>query len=291
MKPYIFPNYNPESFVANIDKIADVYRNYGVAIFPGFLDYDGNYLTYIRELEFLFDDLIERKIGRDSRALEIGDKLSLLASIEPLLGKIIANLGTQHNKFFSFNKIKYCDYIQKFLGVVWSESALMVTPQAGDTLHLFPPGKQFQKFNLPAHQDYQYLMQSPRQITMYFGISEYHEGVGGLRIWERTHLLGILKSHKNHNNAFEVHNWEQLLEGYQTYDYFWRRGDFGIFDSLLAHSSIPNTTEDRGRIVQIFRYSDINDDVARSFNYGSTTYPRQGCNYEDVHNDLYVQLR
>ncbi|MFO0069237.1 MAG: phytanoyl-CoA dioxygenase family protein [Betaproteobacteria bacterium] len=289
MKAYIFPGYTPEKFVANIDEIVNVYRNYGVSIFPGLLDHDRNYLTYTRDLEFLFDDLVQRRMARDSRALEIGDKLSLLASVEPLLGKIIANLGTQHNKFFNFNKIKYSDYLQRFLEKVWSDKALIVTPQAGDTLHLFPPGQKFHRYNLPPHQDYQYLMQSPRQITMYFGISEYHEGVGGLRIWEKSHNLGILKAHKNENGAFEVHDWEQTLKGYPTSDYFWRNGDFGIFDSLLAHSSIPNTTEDRSRIVQIFRYSDINDDVARSYDFGSTTYPRQGCHYEDVHNDLYVQ--
>lgn len=46
------------------------------------------------------------------------------------------------------------------------EKALIVSPPAGDTLHLFPPGRQFRKYNLPPHQDYQYLMQLPAQITM-----------------------------------------------------------------------------------------------------------------------------
>ncbi|MFN8992141.1 MAG: hypothetical protein ACK5X3_00490, partial [Pseudomonadota bacterium] len=125
MKAYIFPGYTPEKFVANIDEIVNVYRNYGVSIFPGLLDHDRNYLTYTRDLEFLFDDLVQRRMARDSRALEIGDKLSLLASVEPLLGKIIANLGTQHNKFFNFNKIKYSDYLQRFLEKVWSDKALI----------------------------------------------------------------------------------------------------------------------------------------------------------------------
>ena len=124
---------------------------------------------------------------------------------------------------------------------------------------------------------------------MYFGISKYHNGVGGLRIWEKSHTLGILPAHKNEHGSFEVHDWEAKLAGYDVCDLTWNKGDFGIFDSLLSHSSIPNETGDQSRIVQIFRYSDLNDDVARAYEFGSTTYPRVSCDFIVEHADLFVR--
>ncbi|QDI79308.1 phytanoyl-CoA dioxygenase family protein [Methylorubrum populi] len=288
MKPYVFADYDVGRFVADLPRIAEVYHEYGVVIFPRLLESDENYRNYVSELHSLFDDLMARKLDRRAADLEIGEKLTLLASLQPALGKIIAGLGTQHNKFFSFNKVKYSSYIEQFLLAAWGKDALLATPQAGDTLHFFPPGETFHRYNLPPHQDYQYLMQSPRQATMYFGISQYHDGVGGLRIWEKSHELGVLASHKNRNGAFEVHEWDEKLKSYDVCDYSWNRGDFGIFDSLLSHSSIPNTTERHSRIVQIFRYSDLNDDVARSYDFGSTTYPRSGRDFVVEHPDLFV---
>lgn len=288
MRPYVLPNYDIEKFASEIPKIASLYQEYGVVIFPGLLKSDQNYRQYVGELHSLFDDLISRKLGRQREEMEIGEKLTLVASVHPVLGKIITSLDTQHNKFFSFNMVKYADYIRDFLKAIWGDKALLATPQAGDTLHFFPPGKTFHRYNLPPHQDYHYLMQSPRQVTMYFGISQFHDGVGGLRIWEKSHKLGVLPSHKNKNGSFEVHDWEIVLTGHETYDFAWNEGDFGIFDSLLAHSSIENTTADRSRIVQIFRYSDLDDDVARSYDYGSTSYPRDSRDFVVEHAKLFV---
>ncbi|MEO0394274.1 MAG: hypothetical protein AAF213_13715, partial [Pseudomonadota bacterium] len=53
--------------------------------------------------------------------------------------------------------------------------------------------------------------------------------------------------------------------------------------------SIPNTTSDHSRIVQIFRYSDLNDDVARGYDFGSAVYPRDGLVYEQEHPDLFIK--
>jgi ectoine hydroxylase-related dioxygenase (phytanoyl-CoA dioxygenase family) len=164
----------------------------------------------------------------------------------------------------------------------------MVTPQAGDTLHFFPPGDVFHQYNLPPHQDYQYLMQSPSQITFYMGLSDYKENVGGLRIWEKSHQLGILKSHKNKFGAYEITNYEEALKNHHFFDYMWNDGDFGIFNSLLAHSSIPNMALDASRVVQIFRFSDINNKISESFDYRSTCYNRRSVFFSDVHSDLYL---
>jgi hypothetical protein len=87
---------------------------------------------------------------------------------------------------------------------IYGNKNILVTPQSGDTLHFFPPGSEFYKYNLPPHQDYQYLMQSPSQITFYMGLSKYKDDVGGLRIWEKSHKLGILPTTTNEFGSFEV---------------------------------------------------------------------------------------
>jgi ectoine hydroxylase-related dioxygenase (phytanoyl-CoA dioxygenase family) len=285
---YILPNITPETFVQRLDEIVEIYNEYGVIILPGFLNHDPNYVQYIDELNMIFDRVMHKYLGVDKSDLEIGEKLTFIGAEKPELGKIIADLGTQHNKFFAFNKVKYADYIQQFHEKIWGDDALIATPQAGDTLHLFPPGKVFHRYNLPPHQDYQYLLQSPQQTTFYFGVSKYHDGVGGLKIWEKSHKLGVMMSTKNENGAFEVHDWENALKDCKVSDFSWNQGDFGLFDSLLAHSSIPNTTEDKSRIVQIFRYSNLNDQKAESYDYYSTTYDRRGRDYVVEHADQYT---
>jgi len=285
---YIIPNMTPDKFIQKLDGIVEIYNEYGVVILPGFLNHDPNYVQYISELNTVFDRVMKKYIGDDHSDLEIGEKLTLIGSKKPEIGKIIADLGTQHNKFFSFNKVKYATYIQKFHEKIWGDNALITTPQAGDTLHLFPPGKGFHRYNLPPHQDYQYLLQSPQQTTFYFGISKYHDGVGGLRIWEKSHKKGVLMSTKNENGAFEVHDWESTLKDCNVNDFAWNQGDFGLFDSLLAHSSIPNNTDDKSRIVQIFRYSNVDNAKAESYDYYSTTYPRRGRDYVAEHANQYI---
>jgi len=289
MKDYILTDYTPETFIENLDQIVEIYNEYGVVIFPKFLNHDPNYLCFIKELNSIFDRVMGKYLGVDKSDLEIGQKLTFIGKEKPELGKIIADLGTQHNKFFSFNRVKYAQYIEAFHKKIWGDNALIATPHAGDTLHLFPPGKVFHRYNLPPHQDYQYLLQSPQQTTFYFGISEYHDNVGGLRIWEKSHKLGVRTSTKNENGSFEVYDWENALKDCEVSEFSWNQGDFGLFDSLLAHSSIPNTTNDQSRIVQIFRYSNLNNEKAESYDYYSTTYSRRGRDYVVEHADQYIE--
>lgn len=288
-KDYVLEGFTPENFISRLDEVLELYNEYGVVIFPRFFEQDANYNRYLDELASVFDDILRRHANADTKGLELGEKLLLLSEVKPELGKIIADLGTQHNKFFGFNKIKYAEFIDRFLSAIWGADSIIATPQAGDTLHLFPPGKNFHRYNLPPHQDYHYLLQSPQQVTAYFGISEYKDNVGGLRIWEKSHKLGVLSSDKNEFGAYEVYNWEEVLKNCAVHDFHWSRGDFGLFDSLLAHSSIPNNTQNSTRIVQIFRYSNLNDDVARGYDYYSTTYDRRGRVFTEEHKDLYVE--
>ena len=288
-KPYILTGRTVETLLKDADEIRALYDEYGVVIFPGLFTAYAPFIRYRNELCALLSWLIRRH-SDEPLPDDAGERLAVLAKHKAADGKVLTDLGTQPNKLFSFNQIKYADWVRSILETLYGTEAILATPQAGDTLHFFPPGETFHRYNLPAHQDYQYLMQSPRQITFYTGLSNYKEGVGGLRFWEKSHKLGILTSTKNSNGAYEVHDSESVLSTHTACDYHWNTGDFGLFDSLLCHSSIPNTTHGAARIVQIFRYSDLNDDTARSYHFYSTAYERRGIHFTDTHPDLYIAL-
>jgi hypothetical protein len=285
MEPYILLNYNPEILIQNKKYVAELYDEYGVVIFPNFFKNDNIFQSYIDDLSWVFKEII----SRHSNTLipdDMGDKLVMLNQLKPIDGKIITNLGTQHNKFNSFNRIKYSNYVSSILNEIYGNKNILVTPQSGDTLHFFPPGSEFYKYNLPPHQDYQYLMQSPSQITFYMGLSKYKDDVGGLRIWEKSHKLGILPTTTNEFGSFEVKDSETVLKGFETIDYKWEIGDFGLFDSLLSHSSIPNQSKKHSRIVQIFRFSNIDNQQSKDYDFKSATYKRDGILFSDIHSSL-----
>ena len=284
-KEYILENLTPSSIIQSKKKIKELYREFGVVIFPKLLLEDFDFLRYINHLGWIFDEILRRHTSGKIPA-DFGDKLTLLNKLSPLDGKILTDLGTQPNKFNSFNHIKYSGWLNDLLVELFGEQAVLVTPQAGDTLHFFAPGEAFRRYNLPPHQDYQYLMQSPSQLTCYLGLSNYKADVGGLSFWERSHSLGVLRSNKNNFGSYEVSDYENILSDFESADFFWNPGDFAIFDSLLVHRSIPNYSVESGRVVQIFRFSDVNNDLSRKINYMSTCYERRSVKFEDVHPSL-----
>jgi hypothetical protein len=285
-KEYILENLTPSSIIQSKKKIKELYREFGVVIFPKLLLEDFDFLRYINHLGWIFDEILRRHTSGKIPA-DFGDKLTLLNKLSPLDGKILTDLGTQPNKFNSFNLLKYSGWLNDLLVELFGEQAVLVTPQAGDTLHFFAPGEAFRRYNLPPHQDYQYLMQSPSQLTCYLGLSNHKADVGGLSFWERSHNLGVLRSNKNNFGSYEVSDYENILSDFESADFFWNPGDFAIFDSLLVHRSIPNYSVESGRVVQIFRFSDVNNDLSRKINYMSTCYERRSIKFEDVYPSLF----
>ena len=90
--------------------------------------------------------------------------------------------------------------------------------------------------------------------------------------WPGSHKLGVLPTDRNENNSFRVVNGESLMKEFLSESYLWDVGDVSLFDSLLSHRSIPNTSTDRGRAVQLFRFSDLNNQAAEKYDWRSTTY-------------------
>lgn len=287
MKPWILAGLTVNDLSRRLDEIGDCYAEYGVVVFPGLLRNDPDLAAYLRSIRFLFARILQRygsTVGMDD---DLGDILVRLKRLAPLEGRIVADMGTQPNKLVAANRIKFSEWVTLLLEQIFGPAAVLATPHAGDTLHFFMPGEEFHRYNLPIHQDYQYLMQSPRQATLYLGLSRPYPDVGGLEYWPGSHKLGVLPTDRNENGSFRVVNGEELMDGYPADQYLWDVGDVSLFDSLLCHRSIPNTSSDRGRSVQIFRFSDLNVDVAERYNWRSTVYERRGVHFEQEHPDLF----
>jgi hypothetical protein len=70
----------------------------------------------------------------------------------------------------------------------------------------------------------------------------------------------------------------------------WEFGDLVIMNCHLLHQGKPNRTTDHTRIVQVFRYSDLNEPIAISYDWASKTYVRPGIDTNTVI-DLYRATR
>jgi hypothetical protein len=288
-RPWIFPGLKPADLPGRAADIRAAYEAHGVVVFPGLLAGDPALNGYLDALRYLFGQVMGRHGETVAPGEDLGDILVRLHRLAPADGRIVADMGTQSNKLLEANRVKYADFVVGLLRLAFGPEAVLATPQAGDTLHLFMPGQEFHRYNLPVHQDYQYLMQSPRQATLYLGLSKPFEAAGGLEYWPGSQRLGVLKSTRSATGAYEVVDGEPLLRDFPQEQYFWEIGDVALFDSLMCHRSIPNTTTDKGRVVQIFRYSDLSDAAAAGYDWQSTVYPRRGVRFEDIYPELYVE--
>jgi len=283
---YILKGMTPENIDESLDEICQLIQEYGVVILPNFFTSDNIYLKWYKDLQKTLAFICEN-YSLEMEVQELGESLTEILKLQPEIGQLVANLGTQSNKFASFNELKYSGAIPKIAETFFGENSLVLTPQAGDTFHIFPPGENFHRYNLPIHQDYQYLMQSPSQLTFYLGISEYRENVGGLKFWEKSHLNGIVPTGKNGHGSYELKTDAIELSQFKEVNRTWNSGDLGIFHSLLWHASIPNTSDSNTRVVQIFRLSDCNNEIAKSYNFQSTSYHRRGVDFPQIHSELF----
>jgi hypothetical protein len=281
-KPYVLQGISLSDFSLRRTEIVEMVKEYGLVVLPSFLTDNRNFEDDLKKSLLSMSD----KYSLEIKSNELGEILSEISIQKPEIARIVADLGTQPNKFFSFNTLKFSDCFQQFLTAYYGTKSLILTPPSGDTLHFFPPGGNFHRYNLPVHQDYPYLMQSPEQLTFYMGISKFQSDVGGLRVWERSHKEGLIPTYKNPNGNFEISVDDFDMSKYLQVDIQWNPGDLGIFDSLLCHASIPNMSEKHSRIVQIFRFSNIDNDLSRSYDYYSSSYTRRSVSFEDIHSDL-----
>ena len=178
-----------------------------------------------------------------------------------LLGKLY-EMGTRPNKFLTGNRLFLNDEIMRitegFFGSKSEGKNLLVKPEKGETLHLFTPGESQFKYNLPIHQDYQYLGQSSDQLTFWLFLSGSKKS-GGIRVFPGTHIDGPLECTKDEHGHHEV-----SIESVSKFDF--RNGiEFGgdqfqllAIDSLTCHQSIRSSCTTSSRLTYIWRISNLN---------------------------------
>ena len=288
MSPIVICGITPTDLHSRSAEFAATIRETGVLILRGLLKDDDLFKAYVGDLHASID-ILGAECGLDlNHGMQIDEKLTYLAAVAPQLGRYLADLGTQPAKLVSANVFKFrSEFVAIAKGVLGSD-AILATPSAGDTLHLFPPLAAFHRYNLPVHQDYQYLMQSPSQVTFWCNLGSSREGVGGCSFWVGSHKSGVTKTFKNENGHFQCAVDEASLSAFERVDVGAGEGDLVITDSLTWHRSIQNQTTDQSRVCQIFRYSNLRDARSKSYHWTSTSYQRPSVAFEEIYPELFV---
>jgi hypothetical protein len=270
----------------NFNDYIDIFSKYGVIVFKNFFQHDPIYINYKKDIKNLCDELAKK----NSLVLDKSDSVNkIITKISNHNRKEVGflyDLGTRPIKLLSGTILKVHPDIVKIINLLMP-NCVVGFPYQGETLHIFPPGQENYKYNLPMHQDYPYIMQSPHQVTAYINIGELQEkGNGGIRVRLESHKDGISPSIASENNLRITANKNYYEENYISEEFFFDDSDFAIFDSLIQHEGIQNHS-DCTRIVQLIRYSNLNNQT--SINYGwksSEMGSKRGIEFIDAHPDL-----
>ncbi|MGH9429004.1 MAG: phytanoyl-CoA dioxygenase family protein [Terriglobia bacterium] len=288
MKPHIFEGASVEQVMRDVGPLAEVYHECGALAFPGLLRDDPLFLAYLHDLEDLARTLLCEVRSTGVEDLDLADSITALAAADrPSVGRIF-DLGTRPAKLMSGQSLKLHPLLTALTSAAFGPGALIASPSQSDTLHLFPPGQANWRYNSPLHQDYPYLLQSPRQITFWINFGRYIPEVGGVTYWPGSHKLGVRKQRKGEFGTLVAAVEESELSAHEQQDHFADVGDVLVMNSLVLHRSIKNQTTDGSRIVQLFRYSDLRHPQAVQLRWVSAEFQNGGAAFAAAHPDLVV---
>jgi hypothetical protein len=274
--------------IERIDEFSEIFRQFGALILPGLMKHDDRFVRYESDLKQLLVNLAEDNGLRVNRSDCLDQLITAVAPENRTLVGAIYDIGTRPIKLLSGNRLKTHPFVMSFLEAVFGDSTI-ACPYLGETLHVFPPGEENEKYNLPIHQDYPYLMQSDRQVTAYFNFGHRRSAeMGGVRFWLCSHKGGVSRARRS-----ELGHWESVLESdfqerYQHFDYVFDNGDFALFDSLLQHSGIKNKSS-HTRVVQLIRYSGLTPSNGIAYRWQSAQRDGRGVSFPDEHPELVVE--
>jgi Phytanoyl-CoA dioxygenase (PhyH) len=251
-----------------VDELAAEFRREGVLVLAGALARDPLFLDYVAELRALLLALYAQA-GRqpDERASLVGLITELARTHRPLVGRIY-DIGTGPAKLLSALRLKLHPAFTTLAQAVFGPGAVVASPTLSDTLHVFPPGAENFRFNLPIHQDYPYLMQSPAQITLWLSLGADAD-CGGVTVWRRSHTLGLLPCRRNPHGHLEVIDGERLAAASPSIFVGGGLGDVAVIDTFSLHRSEHNLSTDRTRLVQLFRYANLNQPASAATGWAS----------------------
>lgn len=198
----------------------------------------------------------------DAIDISIQNAMFNVQKIDRTLLSKLYEMGTKPNKFLTGIRLFFNDEIVRVSEAFFRTKAegkpLLVKPEKGETLHLFTPGESQFKYNLPIHQDYQYLGQSSDQLTFWLFLSGSKKS-GGVRVFPGTHVEGPLECEKDESGHHEV-----SIKSASKFD-FGNGIDFGgeqfqllAIDSLTCHQSIRSSCATSSRLTYIWRVSNLN---------------------------------
>lgn len=272
------------------EHIAEVFNRYGVAVIKDFYRADREFEKYVQDLKWCVGTLLNKRSIMPDPSWTLEQQISRLFELEPTAPMPVYHLGTQPNKMVSGNLLKFSPRNLAIVYAILGSRAVLAEPAAGDTLIGFPPGEQFDRYLLPIHQDFPYLLQSARQLTFWLSLSNNIPNVGGIDVFVGSHRLGPHPIVKDSHGHYEASLDPSVLASFPRISVDWEYGDLIVMSSHLLHQGKPNRTSHHTRIIQLFRYSDLNEPVAISYDWTSKTYMRPSSDSEPVI-DLYRRSR
>lgn len=278
----------PQNIDGHLERIRQIYSSEGAVILPGFLREDALFARFLADLSAITQELSRWAGVAIDPALPLDEQVSRLASVRRDLAGKIYDVGTRPNKLLSGMQLKLHPAFTRMTRRLFPEDAIIATPTLSDTLHVFPPGQDSYRFNLPVHQDYPYLLQSPNQVTFWVPLSRRHADAGGMTLWRGSHTLGVRRQQRDADghlqcvaDARELERWNEVrCEG--------DLGDVVVFHSNILHRSERNVSSNKTRLVQLFRFSDLRDEEARRIGWENADVLPRAKKFEDLYPGLIV---
>lgn len=283
-KPYEIIGKNTSS-IKSLKKYIPIYKKYGVLVFRNFFDKDKIYNEFYKDIKVLVKTIIKKNNLKIDLKLNLNKLITEVCKTNRKDIGYLYDLGTRPLKLLSGTNLKNHPMLVEIIKLLMNKKSIIANPYLGETLHIFPPGPNNFKYNLPMHQDYPYIMQSPEQITCYINLGKLQPSAnGGIRVWLESHKEGISKSIKLKNGLRISENSKYFLKKYHSEDFYFDKNDFAIFNSLLQHEGIQNHSKCT-RIVQLIRYSNLLDKTSISFRWRSVEEEkkRDTIKFEDIH--------
>ena len=283
-KPYEITKKNTSN-LKDISKYIPIYKKYGVVVFRGFFNGDKMFKNFYDDIKTLAKIIIKQNKLEINKTFNLNKLITAISKSNRREIGYLYDLGTRPLKLISGIDLKTHPKVVNIINAFMGKKNILANPYLGETLHIFPPGKENYKYNLPMHQDYPYIMQSPEQITSYINLGKLQpNGNGGIKVWLGSHKEGVTASSKLDNGHRITKNIEYIKKKYSSENFYFDKGDFAIFNSLLQHEGIQNHSKCT-RIVQLIRYSNLLNQKSSSYYWQSTqeAKKRTSIKFEDVH--------
>jgi len=279
---------NPTNIGSHLNRIHELYNKEGVALLRGFLLHDAIYEQFRSELSQVVLQLGRRAGIQIDQDTSLDDQISRLAAKRRDLAGKIYDLGTRPNKLISGMALKLHPALLSIVRFLFPKNALIASPTLSDTLHVFPPGEDSYRYNLPIHQDYPYLLQSPNQVTFAISLSRSCADVGGMTLWRGSHAAGTRKHRRANHGHLECVIDSDTLAAYTEARCDSDVGDVVVFHSNILHRSERNFTADKTRLVQLFRFSDLNDEESKRIAWENADVHPRAKRFEDLYPELII---